>query len=231
MELSATVYCRDVAAVYRHFPYPLDHLTGSVDTGKQLLTVDLHTLKAASRCVLKGTIKNPGVDAVVKLDIQAEAMQIDDALKKAMPPNVRKVVDQFNPSGVVKAHAKVFRKPLPDRPDRPEGEIEIDAEIDLTERCEITWEQAAIPDTQPERTTGDTPRPLGVQEHEGRQRPGEDTGQRKRQEAAAAQAGERRRSAQNRGISRSRNLPFSGELKDALPPAWKKKLAHDQSIG
>ena len=31
---------------------------------------------------LTGTIQNPGVDAVVKLDIQAEAMPIDDALKK-----------------------------------------------------------------------------------------------------------------------------------------------------
>ena len=29
VDLTATVFCRDVAAVYRHFPYALDHLTGS----------------------------------------------------------------------------------------------------------------------------------------------------------------------------------------------------------
>ncbi len=50
---------------------------------------------------------------MVRLDIQAEAIPIDDALKKAMPPDVRKVVDQFNPSGVVKAHARLARDPLP----------------------------------------------------------------------------------------------------------------------
>ena len=78
-----------------------------------MLAVDLQTVKGGQPVRLTGTIKNPGVDAVVKLDIQAEAIPIDDALKNAMPPDVRKVVDQFNPSGVVKAHATVFRKPLP----------------------------------------------------------------------------------------------------------------------
>ena len=72
-----------------------------------MLAVNLQTLKGAKPVSLTGTIQNPGVDAVVQLDIQAEAILIDDAIKNAMPPDVRKVVDQFNPSGVVKAHAKL----------------------------------------------------------------------------------------------------------------------------
>ena len=61
---------------------------------------------------LAGTIQNPGPNAVVQLDVQAESLPIDEALKKAMRPEVRKVVDQFNPSGLVKVHAKVFRRPM-----------------------------------------------------------------------------------------------------------------------
>ena len=110
-----------------------------------MLTVDLQTLIGGQPLRLTGTIQNPGVDAVVRLDIQAESMPIDDALKKAMPADVRKVVDQFNPSGVVKAHATVLREPMPGPADRPEGLIAIDAEIDLSERCEITWDRLPYP--------------------------------------------------------------------------------------
>ena len=39
----------------------------------------------------------------------------------------------------MKAHARVARDPLPRDEKHPEGKIAIDAEIDLTERCEITW--------------------------------------------------------------------------------------------
>ena len=139
VDLSATVMCRDVAAVYRHFQYPLDHLTGQLTLEKNMVAVNLQTLKGAQPLSLTGTIQNPGVDAVVRLDIQAEAIPIDDALEGAMPPDVRKVVDQFNPSGVVKAHATVTRYPLPREHNHPEGKIAIDAKIDLTERCEVTW--------------------------------------------------------------------------------------------
>ena len=68
-----------------------------------MLTVDLQPSDRRPAGAPDGTIENPGVDAVVQLDIQAESVPIDDALKKAMPPDVRKVVDQFNPSGLVKA--------------------------------------------------------------------------------------------------------------------------------
>ena len=105
-----------------------------------MLAVDLQTVKAASRCALPGRSRTPASMPWSSSISRPRPIAIDDVLKNAMPPDVRKVVDQFNPSGVVKAHAKVFRKPLPGRPDRPEGLITIDAEIDLTERCEITWE-------------------------------------------------------------------------------------------
>ena len=73
--------CRDASAVYRHFPYALDHLTGQLTLDKNMVAVNLRTVKDAQPLSLTGTIENPGVDAVVKLDINAAAIPIDDALK------------------------------------------------------------------------------------------------------------------------------------------------------
>jgi hypothetical protein len=221
-ELSATVYCRDVAAEYRHFPYPLDHLTGRLNLARNVLTVDLQTLIGGQPMFLDGTIQNPGVDAVVRLDIKAGAVPIDDVLKKAMRPDVRKVVNQFKPSGVVKAHAAVFRKPLPGRRDRPEGEIAIDAEIDLSERCEITWDRLPYPirnlkgrlELHPERWVFKNMRGSNGL-------------------ATIAASGSVKKLSNTKLPNgdfplqidvrlQADNLPFSGELKEALPLAWKK---------
>ena len=44
VELGAKVTCHDVAVNYRHFPYPLDHLRGSLTLEKRTLTVDVQTI-------------------------------------------------------------------------------------------------------------------------------------------------------------------------------------------
>jgi hypothetical protein len=137
VELAAKVTCHDVAVNYRHFPYPLDHLRGSLTLEKRTLTVDVQTISVGGGPLhMTGTIEEPGPDAVVKLDITAESVPVDQTLLAAFKPDVRKVVDQFKPSGTVKAHAAVSRVPMAGR---PEGLVAINAEIDLSERCEITW--------------------------------------------------------------------------------------------
>ena len=100
VELGAKVTCRDVAANYRHFAYPVDHLTGELTLKKKILAVDLKTISVGGRPLrLKGTINNPGVNAVVALELWAESVPIDAPLIKAFKPEVRKVVAQFSPRG------------------------------------------------------------------------------------------------------------------------------------
>ena len=60
VDLSATVDCRDVAAVYRHFQYPLDHLTGRLTLEKNMLKVELQTLKGGQPVHLEGNDQEPG---------------------------------------------------------------------------------------------------------------------------------------------------------------------------
>jgi hypothetical protein len=143
VELGTKVICKDVAANYRHFAYPIDHLRGQLELKKNVLTVDVQTLSVGGRPLrLKGTINNPGVDAVVKLELWAESVPIEAPLLKAFRPEVRKVVNQFSPRGTVRAHAQISRQPMAGR---PEGLIAIDAEIDPCELCEITWAKLPYP--------------------------------------------------------------------------------------
>jgi hypothetical protein len=143
VDLGAQVICKDVAAKYRHFAYQLDHLRGQLELSKNILKVDVQTLSVGGRPLrLKGVIQDPGVDAIVDLELFAEAVPIEEPLLKAFKPDVRKVLAQFDPKGTVRAHARVSREPMAGR---PEGRITIDAEIDLTERCEIRWAKLPYP--------------------------------------------------------------------------------------
>ncbi len=137
--VGAEVLCRDVAALYRAFPYPVEHMRGSLVLENQRLVVDLHGLIGERPALLRGTIDNPGPDAVVQLGVEAESVPIDPAFLKALPPDVRKVVDQFRPAGSVKAAVRIVRTPMVGPMARPEGNVLIDANLDLNPRCEITW--------------------------------------------------------------------------------------------
>jgi hypothetical protein len=221
LELKVNVSCRDAAGEYRHFPYSLDHMSGNLTLEKNLLTVDLRTL-AAPLVHVKGLIENPGLDAIVQLDIQADAVPINDKFRKALPPEVRKVIDQFQPSGLVTGHAKVLRKPMvgPDAP--PEGLVAIDAEIDLTGRCEMTWAGLPYPvrhltgklELHPDRWI--------FKNIHGRNGQADITASGSVHKLPLPQLPSGEDPLEVSVSLSAKNLPFNGELRAALPPAWKK---------
>jgi AsmA-like C-terminal region len=132
------VNCKDVALQYHEFPYPLDHLHGNLKWEANQITFDLQTLIGNKPANCKGTIDNPGPNAIVTLDFSAEMLPIDKTLFDAMPPDVRAVVNQFQPTGSVRGKAHVTRRP-PKRVGEDE-DVKIDAYIDLNERCSIKWD-------------------------------------------------------------------------------------------
>lgn len=222
VEVAATVDCRDVAGVYRHFPYPLDHLTGRIEMAQGRLTLDLETLVGGKPIRLNGVIDDPGDDAVVKLVIEAEGAPVDDVFKKALPPDVRKIVAEFNPSGVVRARAVISRRPECGPRPRPEGLIGIDAVVDLAERCEMTWK----------------PLPFTIRDLTGRLELHPDlwtfSDMRGRNGQALVSASGKVEKLPIPRLPngqdplkvdvflRADNLPLSDELKRALPQAWRK---------
>ncbi len=140
------VMCNDVAIIYRHFQYPLDHIKGSVVyEGDKITIVELNTLVEGRPLSAKGTILSPGPRSVVGLEFKGEGLPINQALFKALPPEVRKVVEDFNPTGSVSGTATVRRVPPVSASTDPKGKVTVDAYLDLNEHCGIVWKGLPYP--------------------------------------------------------------------------------------
>lgn len=225
------VDCRDVAMLYKFFKYPLDHVRGWLKCQKQQIRLDLQTLVGGKPLRAWGTIDDPGPNAHVELDFQGEAVPIDKTLLDALPRDIRKVVDEFHPTGAVKgkAHVKRTRRARPEDP--PEGIVAIDATLDLTERCAMRWDGLPYPvdnltgrlELHPalwifENMRGGNGQ--AVIKGSGRveklpRRPGD---------------GPADRLAVDLDLS-AEKLPFDDQLRTALPPAWRKTWATLNPVG
>ncbi len=144
------VDCRDVAVCYEFFPYPFEHIWGQItwsgneirlgNPDKPVLEGGLKTLLGNRPAAISGIIRNPGPMAEVDLTLEAENLAIDETLLNAMPPETRRVADDFQPTGEVKARATVKRRPVPNpQGGRPLSHLEVTTEMELGERCSIRW--------------------------------------------------------------------------------------------
>lgn len=211
-----TVRCRDVGMTFHEFPYPLRHIQGTLKWEGRQIQADLRCLVAGEPLTATGTITDPGPRAEVQLDFRSERMPVDETLLQAFPPEIRAVVDDFQPTGSVRGAAHLIRKP-PARPgDR--DDIRISAELDLNEGCSMRW--AGMPylvrdltghlDLRPDRWT--------FTDMKGRNGPalialdGQVIGSEPGHQAIALHA-------------RAEHLPFDQQLHDALPPQWQATWA------
>jgi hypothetical protein len=144
------VDCRDVAVCYEFFPYPLEHIWGQItwsgneirlgNPDKPVLEGGLKTLLGNRPAAISGIIRNPGPMAEVDLTLEAENLVIDETLLNSLPPETRRVVDDFQPTGEVKARAVVKRRPVPNpNGSRPLSRLDVTTEMELGERCSIRW--------------------------------------------------------------------------------------------
>lgn len=139
------VDCRDVAMLYKFFKYPLDHVRGKLRCRQKHIELDMVTLVGGRPLRAVGTIDNPGPDASVALEFEGDGVPIDQTLFDALPPDIRKVVSEFHPTGAVKGRAKVTRTKRVRPDDPPEGIVKIDTWLDLTGRCSIRWDGLPYP--------------------------------------------------------------------------------------
>jgi hypothetical protein len=224
------VDCRDVAMLFRDFKYPLDHIQGSLVFERQQVKIDLWTLVGNKPLRATGTIENPGRDAHVHLNFVGEALPIDKTLFDAMPPDVRKVVDEFHPTGTVRGRAHVERL-APPRPDAdPRGIVKIDAQLELNERCSIRWDGLPYP---VENLTGQLeiyPNRWKFKNMRGSNGQAVITGYGEVEKLPIPWTGPGDPLKVDLHLN-AEKLPFDDQLRDALPPAWRKSWATINPIG
>jgi hypothetical protein len=223
--VGARVLCRDVKAVYRHFSYLVEHMNGSLTLEKQRLSVDLRGLIGERPALLKGTIDNPGPDALVRLDVLADSVPIDAAFLAALPPDIRKVVDQFHPAGSVKAKVHILRKPMFGPRAKPEGHVVIDADLDLNPRCEITWAGLPYPIRNLTGRLELHPDLWIFKNMRGGNGQAIITGDGRVQKIAGPNLPNGEPPLKIDLQIQAKNLPFNDDLRKALQPAWQKTWA------
>jgi hypothetical protein len=224
------VDCRDVAMLYRHFKYPLDHVQGTLIFERQQIRLDMRTLVGNKPLRATGTIDNPGPDAHVQLDFEGEALPIDKTLFDAIPPDVRAVVKEFQPTGTVRGRAHVERIPPAGPNDDPKGTVKLDAALDLNERCAIKWAGLPYP---VENLTGRLelhPNLWIFKDMRGSNGQAVITGSGRVEKLATPWTGPGEPLLVDLLLN-AEKLPFDDQLREALPPAWRKSWATINPIG
>ncbi len=91
----------DVNSTYRHFPYPLDNLTGNLFFDHNSIKVtDLNSKKLSSEININGRVidtdtSRPKFDLVIDVN----NIPLNDVLANALPQRERNLYNQFDPSG------------------------------------------------------------------------------------------------------------------------------------
>lgn len=226
------VNCLDVGMLYKHFKYPLNHVRGQVKWQGQEVTLDLTTLVGNKPLRATGKIVNPGEQAHVMLDFAGEALPIDEALFNALPPDIRKVVKDFQPAGTVRGSAHVDRMPRARPTDPPEGVVKIDADLDLNEGCSMRWVGLPYPVMNLTGRLGLHPDRWIFEDMHGRNGQAVITGSGKVEQVGPAVRGGPPPLKSDLHINVA-GLPFDHQLRNALEPqpAWKKTWETLDPIG
>ena len=144
VELGAKVICRDVAANYRHFAYPVDHLTGELTLKKKILDGQPEDdQRRRPTAPIEGDDQQPGgrcrrrprALGGVGPDRRAADQGVQARSAEGGRPSSRR-------GGRSRPMPRISRVPMAGR---PEGLIAIHSEIDLSENCEIKWAKLPYP--------------------------------------------------------------------------------------
>jgi uncharacterized protein YhdP len=91
----------DVNSTYRHFPYPLDNLTGNLLFDHDSIRVtNLNSKKMSRQININGNVTETNTSRP-KFDLVVDVSNIplDETLAAALPPRERNLYERFNPSG------------------------------------------------------------------------------------------------------------------------------------
>jgi hypothetical protein len=147
--LTHAVTCdlQDVHISYKYFPFPLEHLHGSLLWVNDELTIPatpgVRTLVGGKPLTLSGVVRDLDGQTTVSLAITAESIpvDVDGHLVRALPQDLSRLVQSFHPTGTVRGSARVEgRAPSPEIGADPLAAMRVDAILDLNEGCSIRWD-------------------------------------------------------------------------------------------
>jgi len=122
-DIRVTLAARDMTFTYGNFPYPADHISGEIDFFTDHFVIKNMQGRHGSAAI-RFDGRAGGYTNASEFDfrIEVDDMPLDEALRQALDPPNRRVLESFNPRGKVSAKGKAVR---------PRG-------LDLKERIPLT---------------------------------------------------------------------------------------------
>lgn len=145
--VTVTLNLDNAGVVYKHFPYPLENLTGQITIDSQgVLLKDLKTAYGDGRQVrVDGQVFSlEESDRRIHITIQAERIPVDSDLIKAMPEKQQSLFDLLQAKAVADVKVEVFPKGTDPRYLDYTAKIKIDADTFLHERFPLPMTDAAL---------------------------------------------------------------------------------------
>jgi hypothetical protein len=105
-----TITCKDVQARLCHFPYPLDHVRGTIDVFDDRIEVSHMTAFADETFLsIEGTAGTVPENQSIDMTVQSDRATLDERMKLCMPPDLQATWATFSPHGVGKLLCRVTR--------------------------------------------------------------------------------------------------------------------------
>lgn len=111
-----TMKLRDVSFAYEEFPYPLKRAQGKITLRNNRIEANLVALAGDEPLKVEGTIVNPGPEQSIWVAASGNNLVLDDQLLRALPADVREVMQDLSPRGVFDLLYEVKRRPGADHP-------------------------------------------------------------------------------------------------------------------
>lgn len=118
-DFRVTLVARDMTFTYGNFPYPADGITGEIEFFTDHFVIkNMQGRHGPAMLRFDGTAGGYTRESEFSFRIEIDDMPLDDALRQALDPPNRKVLDSFSPRGRVSARGRAFRPRGPDSQER-----------------------------------------------------------------------------------------------------------------
>ncbi len=107
-EVSGLVKCEDISVCDRTFPYPVDHLAGSIMFTRSMISLNRLTgVHGQTKLVIDGWTKGSGDDLQYTYQVTSDNMALDEQLYAALSAGPKQMWSAFMPRGVVSVNYRM----------------------------------------------------------------------------------------------------------------------------
>jgi hypothetical protein len=111
-EFRVTLVARDMTLTYKYFPYPVKHMAGEIDFLERSFRIKEMRATTSGGAIVRfdGVADGYRKESPFAFRIEIDDLPLDGALRSALEPEIRQVMDLFAPTGKVSVRGRALRE-------------------------------------------------------------------------------------------------------------------------